>query len=369
MSFSEVYVSGVFPSPHLGTSAGLRELASGVDALYLSARTIIPAEVLEKLEAARVEATKTGEPTPLRVGDVDVAMAPHAFHRYRYCLEHPYGRIGMTTSSRLPAVRMQPRAEFLHGSGPRGTVDWYRDFLNELCGPVLMTVSRLDLFADFQGWHLDGDARHEFVCRAKSRHTYEEDGVFNGLTFGTRASGSISARIYDKTIQSEKTGAGFWKMIWGDEYDPEASVLRVEFELGRNALREFGLRSPDETLDATGALWGYLTADWLTHRIPGPDQTKSRWSVSGQWESVRRARIREDDWGINRMYLGKRHGSVENLMPGLVGYLASFGAFAEAYSLQDMLPQLEAFVKQRERNTGISLAERIVVKRRELGLP
>ena len=361
-------VDSVF-SPHLGFSPHVRELASGVDALYLSARTTIPAEVVEKLEAARIEATKASEPIPLRLGDVDVAMAPHAFLRYRYCLEHPYGRIGMTTSSRLPAVRIQPRAEFLHGSGPRGTVAWYQSFLAKLCGPVLMSVSRLDLFADFQGWQLDGDARHEFVCRAKSRHTYEEDGVFNGLTFGTRASGSVSARIYDKTIQSEKTGAGFWKMIWGDSYDPELSVLRVEFELGRNALREFQLTSPEETLDATGALWGYLTADWLTHRTPGPDQTKSRWPVSGEWESIRRARIGEDDWGINRMYLGKRRGSVENLMPGLVGYLASFGAFSEEYSLEDMLPQLEEFVKQRERDTGISLAERIIVKRRKMGLP
>jgi len=54
---------------------------------------------------------------------------------------------------------------------------------------------------------------------------------------------------------------------------------------------------------------------------------------------------------------------------GLVGYLASFGAFSEEYSLEDMLPQLEEFVKQRERDTGISLAERIIVKRRKMGLP
>lgn len=347
----------------------LTELASGVDALYLSGRASLPAELIQKLEAARDEATSLGQATPLQLGEVAVVLAPHAFGRYRFSLDHPYGRIGLTLSQRLPAIRIQPRTEFLQGCGPRGAVAWFREALQSVCGPVLLSVNRLDLFGDFQGWHLSGDSRHEFVCRAKARHTYEDDGVFNGFIFGSRESGTVLARIYDKTIESAKSGSAYWKMIWGEAFNPDESVIRVEFELGRTGLREYGLTSPVETLDAIGSVWGSLTRDWLTHRVASADQTKSRWLVSPAWESVRRARLGEEDWGIRRMYLGKRRGGVENLMPGLVGYLTSFGAYAEATTLEEMLPHLNAFLTQHARNTGITLPERIAAKRRKLNLP
>jgi hypothetical protein len=344
-------------------------LASGVDALYLTGRANIPAHLLIALEDARNEAALSRETVAVPLGGVDFQVAGHAFHRYRFSLEHPYGRIGFTDSSNLPAIYVQPRTEFLQGCGPRGAVEWFRDLLESECGAVLFSVHRLDLFGDFQGWDPVGDSRNEFVCRAKSRHLYEDDGVFNGLIFGARKTGTVLARVYDKTIESAKTGSGYWPMIWGERFDPDRSVIRVEFELGRNGLREYGLSTPEQVLDATGALWGSLTRSWLTHRVPSADQTKSRWRVSEAWEAVERAQVGEDDWGINRVYLGKRRGSASNLMPMLAGYLASFGAYAEAGSLEEMLPHLNAFLTQHARNTGITLPERIAVKRRKLNLP
>ena len=296
-------------------------------------------------------------------------MAPHAFGRYRYCLDHPYGRIGFTLSNQFPAIRVQPRTEFLQGAGPRPAVAWFRSVLESVCGPVSLSVNRLDLFGDFQNWNLSGDSRHEFVCRAQSRHTYEDNGVFNGFIFGTRKSDTVLARIYDKTIESSKSGSAYWKMIWGDTFDAAKPVIRVEFELGRTGLREYGVTSVDDVLDAAGSLWASLTREWLTHRVVSADQTRSRWAVSPAWESVSRASLAEEDWGIRRTYLHKRRGGVENLMPGLVGYLASFGAFAEAMTLEEMLPHLNAFITQHARNTGITLPERVAAKRRKLNLP
>lgn len=347
----------------------LAELASGVDALYLSGRAVIPDDLFEKLELARIESAASGQPVPFFFGDVAVALAPHAFLRYRYCLDHPFGRIGITTSTHLPAIRVQPRAEFLHGSGPRGAVEWFRNVLEGACGPVRLAVSRLDLFADFQGWQLTGDSRHEFVCRAKTRHTYEEDGIFNGLIFGSRGSGSPLARIYDKTIESAKTGSAYWKTIWGERFAPDESVMRIEFELGRDVLREYGVNTPEEVLDATGALWSALTLKWLTHRIPGADQTKVRWPISPEWECARRARVGEDDWGIARMYDGKRLGSLFNLMPGLVGYLASFGALTNSTSFADLLPHLSDHLARFANDSGLTLGERIALKNQKFVLP
>jgi hypothetical protein len=324
---------------------------------------------VDVLEEARNEATSSNHAVPLRLGHEQFDVAPHGFQRYRFCLDHPYGRVGISTSSHLPTFRVQPRAEFLHGAGPQGVVDWYRSLLEEECGPVLLTVSRLDLFADFQGWTLDGNSRHEFVTRAKNRHTYEEDDVFNGIIFGSRDSGSIVARIYDKTIESRKTGSAYWKIIWGDEFDVNQSVLRVEFELMRNALREFGINSPEQALDATGSLWSSLSREWLTHRVPTADQTRARWPVSRQWECVRRARIGEDDWGIARMYGAKQQGSLFNMMPALAGYLARFGALTNSTSFGDLLPHLSDHLAQYGHDSGKGLPERIAEKQPTLGMP
>jgi hypothetical protein len=303
------------------------------------------------------------------LGDVDLALAPHAFLRYRYCLDHQYGRIGITTSTSLPAFRVQPRAEFLHGSGPRLTVEWFRNLLESACGPVGLSVNRLDLFADVQGWQLEGESRHEFVCRARSRHTYEDDGIFNGFIFGSRATGAILARLYDKTIEIAKTGAAYWKVIWGEAFDAEQPVLRIEFELHRDALRQFGVSSPDEVLDAAGSLWNSLTSEWLTHRVPTDDHTKARWPISPEWEDVRRARVGEDSWGIARMYDAKKMGSLFNLMPGLVGYLASFGALTNSASFSDLLPHLGDFLRQYANDSGVTLDDRITLKRQKWSLP
>lgn len=211
--------------------------------------------------------------------------------------------------------------------------------------------------------------RHQFLCRGKSRITFEEDEIFTGINFGKRSTGTFSARLYDKSIRAEQNGEGYWEMIWGERYDASRSVLRVEFEMGRHGLGDFGLSSPEEVLDAIGALWGYVAREWLTHRVPGSDQTKARWAISPEWEQVRRAEVGENSYGINRVYLGKRRGGVANIMPGLEGYLASFGAYAQATSVDQLLPHLRDALAQRERDTGMSFGDRVVEEHRKFGLP
>ena len=69
------------------------------------------------------------------------------------------------------------------------------------------------------------------------------------------------------------------------------------------------------------------------------------------------------------MFLGKRRGYIDNILPGLVGYLSSLGAYSECYSLDEMLPHLEHYVRFYTEHNGQSLADRIREKRRKMGLP
>ena len=344
------------------------ELASGIDALYLTGRASLPSELIERLEIVRAEAVALEGEITIDFGGENLRLAPYAWGRHRFCLIHRFGRIGLTASSSLPAIRVQPRAEFLHGQGPRGVVKWFDELLTKECGPVVFTVSRLDLFADFKGLRLAEEQRHHFVTRAVESVSYEANEEFTGLQFGKRVSGGVSARLYDKTKEIENSGSAYWFDIWQVRDESSLTVLRVEFELGREALREFGVNTPSEALDAAGSLWGYLTVQWLSLRTPTADHTRSRWPVAPEWEVVSRASIREDDWGIARMCAGKQRGQLAILMPSLVGYLSNFAALTDCVVQEELLTQLDAHLKRYQSSTQLSMEHRIWRKRREYGL-
>lgn len=345
------------------------ELSSGVDALYLSGRAALPADLLDELNRLRLLADQQEGPVEMPLGGLVMQLQPRKWGHYRYCLEHPYARVGFSPKPKIPAIRVQPRAEFLHGHGVENVVQWAQSLLESVCGPVLLEVSRIDLYGDFQGWNFTGDQRHDFLCRADARNLFETDEEFNGLKIGKRESGTISARLYDKTIESAKSGTAYWPEIWGEDFDPSASVMRVEFELHREVLRQFGVSTPDEVLAVTGSMWHYLTHDWLTHRVPTNDETRARWPISEAWQVVQRARICGDSIGIGRAYRAKQAGLLSNLMPSLVGQLANFGALTDSDSMIDLIPNLERQLSHYSRTSGRSMSSRITEKKQKYGLP
>ena len=345
----------------------LNEVASGVDAIYFTGRAPLSDALLARLETSRADAQALDGSPPFQFGALEMLMAPHAWGKHRYCLTHPYGRIGITPSLSVPTFRVQPKAEFLHGVGVRAAVQGFRDLLEDECGLVKLQVSRIDLFADFQSWSLSGEDRRRFVCRASDLGTFEEDGTLSGLQFGKRSSGTVDARLYNKTNEMLKSGAQYWREMWNDTYDPNRDVLRIEFEVLRGALREFGLDDPDEVLDATGALWAYLTT-WLSYRVPTDDHTRSRWPVAPEWEDVQRARIRDDAIGIERTYGGKQRGELAKMMPAFVGYVARFGALSDCYSEAELLEVLKDYLGRYAEETHVSTDYRIWQKRRSLEL-
>jgi hypothetical protein len=161
------------------------ELASGVDALYLSGRASLRSALVERLEQRRRLAEGASIAIPCEIGNVRFGMAPHAWGMYRYCLDHETTRLGFTTSERLPAIRIQPRSQYLHSTGPAGAVARFHEVLGAECGDLSFTVSRVDLYADWQAWSLSADDRHRFLCRGDAVRTYEAGGRFTGFEFGS----------------------------------------------------------------------------------------------------------------------------------------------------------------------------------------
>lgn len=346
----------------------LTELASGVDALYLSGVAALPERLLSDLMVARELAreTRSGVRFPLGVDDFQIQSG--GLQRYAFRLEHPRGVIGLTTSRALPAVRVQPRAAFIHAVGVQEALAWFTGLIEAAIGHVYWKASRVDLFMDSQGWPLSAHDRGRFVCRAGQRVTYEAEDALTGLRFGSGKSGAVLARIYDKTEEMRLKGTDWWPAKWGEKYQPGERVLRVEFQVGRPLMREVGVSTPADVLAQLPGIWGYLTDEWLTFRDVTDDATRSRWPVAPEWSDVRNATLREEALGLERVAAGEVAGSIRRILPGLRGYLTSAGALLGAKSLDETMGRVGRLLVDDEDHSGTAFVSRLRDKRLSLGL-
>jgi hypothetical protein len=355
----------------LQPSADLRadptELASGVDALYLSGHGRLSKGFLARLEEERIFADRASTPVPFDLGDLVFGLAPHGWGKYRFCLDHETGRIGFTASRRLPSVRIQPRAEFLHAVGPERTVRHFDRLLRPFVEGMVLIVARLDLFLDVEGMALGAADRPAFVCRADDSMTYEKGNAVTGFRFGSRRTQRISARLYDKTAEIAVKGNDWWELVWGDRHTGGAPVWRIEFEIGRAALSDLELSRPDAVLAAVPSLWRYCTSDWLTLRSPTTDSNRSRWPLDARWEVVQSASLAHGGTELSFIRQRERAASIHRLMPALVGYLVAFALWAGTTDLEHTLEALSASVADDEIVRRMTFAERVQRRRAKRG--
>jgi hypothetical protein len=344
----------------------LKELSSGIDTLYLSGRTHLAETLIDHLARVRERACEAGAPTVVQFGGVDLVANGWGRQRYRYCLDHPHGWIGLSPGGYLPAIRIEPNSECLHGLGVQKTVDWFRGVVEAECGPVEWTVNRLDVYADWQGWSLSGNDRERFVCRARACKIEEDNGQFESLQFGRRKTNTFSSRFYDKTAELRQKGNDWWFDVWGDRYDPERPVLRVEIECGRTGLRQLGIRTPEQAIDLAGSVWKYGTEEFVSFRTAGFDSNKSRWLEAPEWTQIRQATLSEGALGMKRTNAGRLNGDWRKLAPFLNGTLTSFAAIIGASSIEETIAYLPRFVAWYENQTAKSFADRVTLKRRRL---
>ena len=161
---------------------------------------------------------------------------------------------------------------------------------------------------------------------------------------------------------------GWWFEVWGERYVAGTPVHRLEFEIGRQGLQEFDLNTPTQVLAATGDLWAYATGEWLTYRSPTNDRTRCRWPLAPQWCSVQHATLSHQAVGLERLRLARRSKSIEKLLPGLNGYLASMGALLGTEGIDDTLGAIGHHLRTYEIISHTAFSERVARRRSELEL-
>jgi hypothetical protein len=326
-------------------------LRVGMDSLYLSFQgEILPAVEQELGDKKHLAQSRRKEDQALAQYLVKghlFEVRPGRERLFPYVLEDGAYRISLASgeSRKLPFAYVKVSSDLLAHKGAEAALNELTAILDELAGQYELspTISRMDIFADFQtGVDLGKLDREAWVTRADGVDSYSRKGRFSGWVIGT--GGEISARLYDKTLEiAQKNHKPYLLDLWARAgRNPELPVWRLEFQLRREVLVQLGIRSFKSLLDYQGGIWGYATQNWLRLAEPQKgDSNRGRWPTHPLWAELAEIRWRLDDVPLERKYSPARPPSEERLLQLPMACLTSFMA---VHGLTDYQAGLKAFL-------------------------
>jgi hypothetical protein len=165
-----------------------------------------------------------------------------------------------------PSAMIEISSEALWMQGVVEAIDKILTLLNHAGGHASSTkVSRIDLCLDLlaQAKLWSPALRDYAVTKSRKKSNHDSGSSFSGFEFGR---GHVQCRMYDKALEIAQKSKKFWFYdIWNineDELPDELRVIRIEFQLRREALKELGLNTVWEFTNHPRSLWAYCV-EWL----------------------------------------------------------------------------------------------------------
>lgn len=252
-----------------------RPLASGIDTLYLSIDVKWPSPgFFSYLSALKIKAEQATAPVPGQLADWPFLIQPFGRRGYEWLLDGREftWRVGNWLKPQTrPSVIVEIRSETLWHLGARQAVERVLSLLNiasrsDLANPTIeaIKVSRADLCLDLllNGAEWSLELLPSIVCRAQNFRPFLKGETLTGVGIG---SGNLSARLYDKPLEIRvKSGKEWMFDIWGIKEIPEGQkVIRVEFQMLREVLKELDIDSQEDLFRLESNAWAYCTQKWL----------------------------------------------------------------------------------------------------------
>ena len=267
--------SNTAPANYIDDSIGTQILRYGVDSLYLSYPGNLSKQVEQRLQSLKLVAKGSDDQerskAQFKIKDHLLEVKDRGRGKFQFVLQDNCFNISLSSSvsASLPLAYVQLSSELLTAVGVSEAEATLRYIVNTF-GLVTEApnVSRADLFVDFTtSTPLDIIKHFAWITRAHKISAYYINKELSGWTIGL--GGSIGARLYDKSLELEKSKKDYlkplWKMAGWNESD---SVWRLEFEFKRESLKELGVVKVEDLLPNTGGLWRYGTDTWLRLTTP-----------------------------------------------------------------------------------------------------
>lgn len=138
-------------------------------------------------------------------------------------------------------------------------------------------LSRVDFTLDVHLPMVDFD-EDSFVTLASKDGKHRKDRKVQTFRFGE---GDIVLRVYDKAAEIREASHKTWLHdLWGGVTE---DVWRIEFQVRKDVLKRFGLRTFADLFEGCGDLLRYLVHEQTTLRVPQRDGNRSRWPLHPLW--------------------------------------------------------------------------------------
>jgi hypothetical protein len=152
----------------------------------------VDAARLDLIEILKVKAQEAGQPQILSMDQRKALIQASGWGTYRYWLRCGDFDVFVGRGRSMPAAYARIASEFIHEVGPLKALADLRSFVEALLDRAgEATCSRVDIYADFQGWVPGSEDYQHFITRSRRNtshialHHYGRR--FTGFTFGRDA--------------------------------------------------------------------------------------------------------------------------------------------------------------------------------------
>lgn len=321
----------------------LQVVRCALDWLEHSFKGEVDQEVYKSLIELKERAQASDTPQPIMADDMELLVLPKAFGFWTFVLKHPEFDIRISPNAGVSDASASIRlsAFGLTNTDPSKLWDRALFCLSTLGEYEPLTLSRVDVAADFQGWEPMSADMSSVVCAASYRATHGTESAVQTFVFGK---GAVVLRIYNKTEEIVHSKKSWMKDAWSmtGRYDYSLPVWRVEVQLRRQALKDLGFNTAERALDDPGALLDF-GLKWANLRVPSGDETKTRWPEDPRWTVLRESVFQGVP--LERRPKLSQLMSLERATSQYVGAIATAAAYFETDDFDDANVRL-AYVAQ-----------------------
>ncbi len=336
-----------------------KPLRFGVDSLYLSYHGQLADEWNNRLDELKAKAQSEDEAeqatAQVSIGAHLLEVRDKGVPRFPYVLANNcyFIKLNRKPSKTLPMAHVQISSEYLAAVGLVAAEQDLRAIIETL-GKIdgAASISRADLFLDFVcADDLAGIEQPDWITRANLMAKYYDcrlPNPFTGWVIGM--GGNLHARLYEKVVEivfkSRKTY--LFELWYRNGWQAGEKVWRMEFQTGKQTLKELGIIGLADLLEKQAALWHYLTADWLRLSIPNPaDSKRDRWPNHPLWDAIAGVYAQALDQPRLHRFRPARLPADERLfvhgLGGLTSFMASRGIEDFGEGLGEYLQQAQEF--------------------------
>jgi hypothetical protein len=298
----------------------------------------------------------------------------HGSQGYEWILNNPeYSLLigNWVTPQSRPSVMVTIRSETLWRKGPRKAVYFITSLIEKLGGEITeVKISRVDLCVDalFPEKLWNENILGHRVTRATDTKTFHSNKKLTGFMIGK---GSISARLYDKPLEIQQQSNKTWFFdVWGlKEVPNNYKIIRVEFQLRREAVKQLGIPHVHNLFDLIQNVWSYCTKDWLKFQDNPGKQSHQRKTL--KWWGIIQDGFNNIPAGSSLIRNKAIKADQDRLSQQIIGLMSSFAALEleRGYQLDskniNLISVFQAFQRHSIKNNllDIEFSERVENKK------